>query len=151
MNAPRSARLVLAAFAAFAAACAAPIQLPKDFLALETESIYQAITGDDARLWIREFEDPHAASLAFWGTAVEHEFAQQRGYEVVGRGVAKNKHGDPGTWLECSANLHGEKIGYLVALWVYDHQVLVVEFAARAEVFAARVDRVRAALKTVRY
>ena len=151
MNALRSTRFAVAALALFAAACAGPIRLPKDFLPLETESVYQAITGDDARVWIREFEDPHAASPAFWSTAVEHELVQQRGYELVAKGVVKNKHGDPGTWLQCSANLHGQKIGYLIALWVYDRELLVVEFAAQAEVFAARVDRVKAALKTVRF
>lgn len=137
-------------FAALAAACAAPITLPKDFLVLDRSGDYQAVTGDDARVWIREFEDPNEASLAFWSTAIEHEFTQQRGYDLVGKGGIKNRYGDDGMWFECAANLRGERIGYFVAIWVDGRDVHVVEFAARAETFAARLESVRTALKTFR-
>lgn len=133
---------------ALACGCAAPIRLPKDFLVLERAGDYQAVTGDDARVWIRDFEDPNRASLAFWTSAVEHEFTQQRGYDLVAKGAIKNRAGDEGAWFECAANVRGERVGYLVAVWVDGRDVHVVEFAARAETFAARVESVRSALKT---
>lgn len=150
MSLRRATIVLLLATAVLGGACATPIQLPKDFLRLEDRGDFQAVTGDDARVWVREFEDPNEASLTFWAAAVEHDFTQQRGYDLVSKGTVKNKKGREGAWFECAANVRGERIGYLVAIWVRGNDVHVVEFAARAEVFAARVESVRAALETVR-
>ena len=131
------------------AACAVPMQLPKDFLRLQDSADFRAVTGDDARVWFRRFEDANAATLEFWAEAVEHDFTQQRGYELVGKGDVKDRDGELGRWFECAANVRGERICYLVAIWVDGTEITVVEFAARADVFKARVDSVRAALRTV--
>ncbi len=149
MAARSALRGALLLLSLLAGACATPIHLPKDFLELTDRSDFQAVTGDDARIWIRELTDPNEASLDFWATALEHDFTKQRGYELVKKGDVK-AHGATGRWFECAANVRGERIGYLVALWVSGHDLTVVEFAARAEVFAARVEAVRTALKTVR-
>ena len=131
------------------AGCAtARMELPKDFLELEGRDDFQAITADDARVWIRRFSDRNEAPLTFWVGVLEQEFTKQRGYEIVKRGEVMSRLG-PGNWFECAANVHGERIGYLVAVWASDGDITVVEFVARAEVFAARVDDVRAALTTV--
>jgi len=132
-------------------ACHLPVQLPPDFVQLDDYDDFTAVTGDDARFCIREFEDPHEAPLAFWAQAVEFDFTQQRGYELVGKGQVNNRSGRGGVWIECAANVAGERIGYLVAVWVDGTDVQVAEFAARAEVFKARVEGVRAALTTVRW
>ncbi len=133
-----------------ASGCTTPIRLPKDFLELKSSGDFRAVTGDDARVWVREFEDPNSASLAFWSTALEHEFTQQRGYDLVGKGAVKNRDGEDGAWFECATNVEGRRVGYLCAVWVDGGEVQVVEFAADAEIFAARVEGVRTALKTVR-
>jgi hypothetical protein len=141
----------LAVLALFAQACSISMRLPKDFLRLEHRGDLQAVTGDDARIWAREFEDENEAPLPFWAAAVEHDLVQQRGYELIAKGDIEGKRGTGGVWLECAANVRGERIGYLLALWVRGHEVRVVEFTARAEVFAARVDEVKQALPTVRW
>lgn len=133
-----------------AAGCAtARMDLPKDFLELEDRRDFQAVTADDARIWIREFSDRNEAPLEFWIGVLTHEFTKQRGYELVKQGAVTASLGT-GNWFECAANVRGERIGYLVAVWASDGDITVVEFAARAEVFAARVEEVRAALTTVR-
>jgi hypothetical protein len=132
------------------AGCATQIDLPKDFLQLSDGVQFQAVTGDDARVWIRDFEDPDAASREFWAQAVEYDFVQQRGYELIAKGEVKNHSGTAGDWFECAANVGGERVGYLVAVWVSGTKIKVAEFAARNEVFKARVESVRAALRTVR-
>jgi hypothetical protein len=132
------------------AGCATQIDLPKDFLQLSDSVQFQAVTGDDARVWIRDFEDPDAASREFWAQAVEYDFVQQRGYELIAKGEVKNRSGTAGDWFECAANVGGERVGYLVAVWVSGTKIKVAEFAARNEVFKARVESVRAALRTVR-
>jgi hypothetical protein len=141
----------LAVLALFAQACAISMRLPKDFLQLEHSDDLQAVTGDDARIWAREFEDENEAPLPFWAAAVEHDLVQQRGYELIAKGEVEGKRSAAGVWFECAANVGGERIGYLLALWVHGHEVRVVEFTARAEVFAARVAAVTKALPTVRW
>ena len=132
------------------AGCAtARMDLPKDFLELEDRSDFQAVTADDARIWIRRFTDRNEAPLAFWVGVLTHEFTKQRGYELVKHGDVNAQLG-AGKWFECAANVRGDRIGYLVAVWASDGDITVAEFAARAEVFAARVDDVREALTTVR-
>ncbi len=142
----------LAALALFAGACSISMRLPKDFLRLESRGHdLQAVTGDDARIWAREFRDANEAPLSFWAAAIEHDLVQQRGYELVAKGEVEGKRGAGGVWLECAANVRGERIGYLIGLWVHGREVRVLEFTARAEVFAARIDEVKKALPTVRW
>jgi len=142
-------RCLLLFAAALLGGCAATMELPKDFLHLADSADFRAVTGDDARVWIRTFDDDNEATLEFWADSLANDFTQ-RGYELVGKGEVTNGNGRPGRWFECAANVRGERIGYLVAIWVDGDDVTVAEFAARAEVFGKRVESVRAALRTVR-
>jgi len=146
---PTPARAALLLCVAAAGCATARMDLPKDFLELEGRHDFQAVTADDARVWIRRFSDRNEAPLAFWVGVLEHEFTTKRGYEVVKQGDVNASLGT-GKWFECAANVRGDRIGYLVAVWASGSDITVVEFAARAEIFAARVDDVRAALTTVR-
>ncbi|MBL9078456.1 MAG: hypothetical protein JNL08_13185 [Planctomycetes bacterium] len=134
-----------------AAGCGISMRLPQDFLRLETDGDLRAVTGDDGRIWARVFHDDNTASLAFWSQALEHDLVDQRGYERIARGEFDGRRGAAGVWLECAANVRGERVGYLIALWVDGNDVRTVEFAARADVFAERIEAVRAALPTVRW
>ncbi|MCA8952611.1 MAG: hypothetical protein KDE27_24070 [Planctomycetes bacterium] len=138
---------------AFVAACAAPIEISRDFVTLadhDDDDDFRAITADDGRLWLRSFDDPNAAGIDFWAATLEREFVEQRGYELLDQGAAFDADRREGRWLEFAANVDGERVGYLLAIWVDGGEVRVVEFAARDAVFAARVADVRAALRTVR-
>ncbi len=139
-------------------ACAAPMALPKEFVELKDSGEgWRAITSDDARLRVRDLSDPSPGGVEFWADTLRLDLVQGRGYEQVGSGEAKNKAGVAGRWLEFAANVQGERIGYLVAVWVVepwlpfsDPFLRVVESAAPDAVFRARVDAVREALATVR-
>lgn len=141
----------------FAVACAAPMKPPVDFVVLKDRGEgFRAMTADDARLRVRDLAEPTEGGIAFWAAAL-HADLLQRGYEAIGSGEVKNAAGVAGQWHEFAANVQGERIGYLVAVWVIeptlpwrDDILRVVEFAARDEVFKARVDAVRAALATVK-
>jgi hypothetical protein len=141
----------------FAAACAAPMQPPPDFVVLKDPGEgFRAVTADDARLRVRDLAEPTAGGIAFWSEALRADLLQ-RGYELVASGAAKAAGGRVGQWHEFAANVQGERVGYLVAVWVVEPSWLfrggalrVVEFAAKHDVFKARVDAVRAALGTVR-
>ncbi|MFO1077056.1 MAG: hypothetical protein U1E73_04940 [Planctomycetota bacterium] len=148
----RSLRCFLFAACALLAGCATPITLSKEFVTLaghDTAADFRAVTGDDARVWLRRFEDPNAADLAFWAKSIEYDFVQQRGYDLVAQGDATDADGNKGRWFQCTANVSGDRIGYLIAVWAAGRDVTVVEFAARAEAFEARVEQVKRALHTV--
>jgi hypothetical protein len=135
----------------FLAACAAPMQAPPLFVELrDAGGGFRAVTSDDARLWVRDFRDPTTASIEFWAEALRQDFVQQRGYQWVDSGEVKNQEGAVGRWLELATEVDGERFGYLIALWVDGNRVRVVEFTARADVFALRLPAVRQALATVR-
>jgi hypothetical protein len=149
---------LVAAFWLFCAGCVAPVDLSRDFVTLSAHDDYpdfRAVTGDDARVWLRRFDDENDGDLPFWSQALTHDFAE-RGYDVIEQGEVADAAGATGHWLRCAANVQGEHTGYLVAVWVAPRtwgagcRVTVFEFAARDEVFAARVDDVKKALATLR-
>jgi|SRR5712671_761069 len=148
-------RALLPLLACLLGGCSTTMQLPADFLQLRGESGFKSVTADDARVWIREFADPNEGKLEFWTESLDRDLAGQRGYAPVGKGEVKDADGRAGRWLEYSANVRGEKVGYLIAVFVLDKSLLrqqhvrVVEFSAREAVYAARVAAVRAALATV--
>src|SRR5690606_2374573 len=74
---------LLCALLALAASCSVTMDLPQDFLRLETTGDLKAVSGDDARIWVREFETPDEAPLAFWVEALRHDLVQQRGYDLI--------------------------------------------------------------------
>lgn len=142
-----------------AAACAAPMQLPQDFVELnDAGEGFRAVTSDDGRLRVRDVADPTDGGTAgFWADSLRRDLVEQRGYEEVAGGDVKNAAGGDGRWLELTANVGGRRVGYLVAVWVVDpwwplarRSLRVVEFAAPDPVFRARVDAVKQALATVR-
>jgi hypothetical protein len=141
-----------------AAACAAPMQAPKDFVVLrDAGEGWRAVTSDGARLRVRDLADRTPATAEFWADTLRRDLVEQRGYELVGSGEVKNAAGADGRWLELTANVRGERVGYLIALWVVepslptsDPYLRVVELAAREDVFRAHVEAVRSALSSVR-
>ena len=95
-------------------------------------------------------------NIDFWADTLRLDLVQQRGYEQTGSGSVDNQGGTAGRWFEFAANVRGERVGYFVAVWVVSAGIWgtpvlrIVEFAARDEVFRARLPDVRSVLATVR-
>src|SRR5262249_28986289 len=150
------ARPWLLAALAFAS-CRSSMTLPKDFLQLQDASDYQALTVDEARVWVRTFRDPDEGELEFWAKTLQHDLVEQRGYEPTGSGDAKDASGRAGRWFEFRTHVDGERVGYLIAVFVLpkkvplfsSQHVCTVEYTAREAVFVTRLDAVRAALATL--
>jgi hypothetical protein len=141
------------------AACATPITLPPEFVELRDGGAgYRAVTADDARLRVHDLSEPTEGGIEFWSETLRNELVQQRGYDAVGDGEVRDRDGVPGRWQEFAANVGGERVGYLIAIWVRQPgfpwlggpYLQVVEYAAREPVFAARRAAVQAALATTR-
>lgn len=137
-------------------ACSLSMQLPATFLVLEGDGGYRAMTGDDGRVWVREFDDPDDGNLSFWTEALRDDLLRNRGYQLTREGPVRDGAGRAGHLLECTATLEGERHGYLVAVfalpggWFTGSAVRVCEFTAREEVYARHVDAVRLAIPTLR-
>ena len=139
------------------AACATPITPPPEFVQLlDGGEGYRIVTADDARVRVRDLPDPTEGGAGFWATTLKNDLVQ-RGYEFVGEGAVADSTGVQGQWLEFTVNAQGERAGFLIAVWPRSkgwlkrrHHLQVVEFLARADVFAQRVDAVRKALGSVR-
>jgi|JRYL01.1.fsa_nt_gb hypothetical protein len=139
-------------------ACTAPMRLPDEFLTLahaQRAGDFRATTGKGGDVWMRQFVERNEGNLEFWAQALEYDF-EQRGYQRVAGGECTDASGAAGRWFEYTTGLRGERVGYLVALWVDDRgwrpgcEITTVEFVARADEFAARRDAVFTALATVR-
>lgn len=142
------------------AACATPIAVPADFAQQRgADAALVAATADEAVLRVRDVDDPTTGSNAkFWIDALRTEFVDQRGYVEVARGTVPDAGGVEGEWIEFTTNVRGERVDYLAAVWARrgglfglgGPNLQVVEFAARSGAYAARIEGVKAALRTVR-
>ena len=115
---------------------------------------HRGVTADDARLRVRNLDDSAEGPVEFWADTLCND-CLQRGYELIERGALVDADGESGRWLRFHANVSGEKVGLLVAVWVRPRllgkpYLQVAEFAARDLVFTARLPAVQAALAKLR-
>jgi len=141
------------------AGCATTMELPPGFVQLRERAEFRATTSDEAVLQVHEVHDPTKASDAkFWIDALRTDFVGQRGYVETGAGEVTDGEGNVGQCVEFSSGLRGEKVGYLVAVWMRRSGLLglgakrlrVVEFGGREAVYGARVAAVKQARTTLR-
>ena len=145
--------LALGVMALLSAACAMQMDLPEGFLRLKAREVgdLRAVTADDARIWVRDFDVDEGASLDFWLQALRSELEQARGYrlEPVAQEIV-DAAGHKGRRLEGSIATGGEVRGYMIAVFpLGDRRLRTVEFAARQELFAKHIEAVRKAATTV--
>ncbi len=136
-----------------------PITLPADFVQLRgMRRELHATTADEAVLRVHDVDDPTEGSEAkFWIDTLRSDFVDQRGYVEAGAGEIADRDGVAGRWIEFTANVRGERVDYLAAVWMRPgglfglgrRYLQVVEFAARGPVYTARVEAVKKALSTV--
>jgi hypothetical protein len=132
------------------AATGAPIDLPTGFVHLRDSGTgFRALTSDDARLWVRAWKDPTEASVQFWADMLQQDLVQ-RGYERKGGGEAKDQTGRTGLWHEFDANVRGERVHYLIAVWVDGAVVQAIEFGASGDAYGKHLPAVQAAFATLR-
>jgi len=156
-----SARPILALAGAFLflAGCRSEPQrlamdLPENFLELErSRAEFKATSPRDARLWVKRFEDENDGDLAFWVQTLRNDLLSNRsGYVPTGEPrtiVAAD--GSRGTAMEFTSRIDGIEVGYLIAVWDGDHEVVTAEFLAPVDEWAECEDDIRAALATLTF
>lgn len=152
--ADRSRGVALAALGVLLGGCKLAMDLPPDFLRVQSAPGLRAATPQDATLQVRHFEDADGGTLDFWFAALRNNLVDARGYEVLQEAAVRDAAGRPGKLLRCMTTHEGERVGYLVAVFVIDgwrsDTIRVVEFSAKEAEFQARVDAVQAAIATLR-
>ena len=145
-------KLAMLAVALLSAACAMQMDVPEGFLRLKAREVgdVRAVTADDARIWVREFDVDQGASLDFWLQALRSDLEQSRGYRLEPKDQeVVDAEGHKGRRIEGSIAVGGEVRGYMIAVFsLSETKLRVAEFSARQELFAKHIDAVRKAVLT---
>ena len=128
---------------------------PERFLVVdESGSELKAITPEESKLWIRDFDDDDRGGLAFWRDALREDLKVNRGYVVVSEGEAKDGAGTVGHELVLESTVNGRTVRELLVLFVYpgmfSDTIRVVEYVAEKPAFEKEVAGVRASLTTLK-
>ena len=149
-----ASKLFLAIAVALLGTSCVTMQVPKDFLVVDKGiGELKAVTPEDAKLWVRTFDDPDGGDLAFWSKTLKNDLTKNRGYLLVGEEPIKDKQGREGVALLVDTTLQGKPTRELLALFVLpgwpDNQIRVVELVAEKEVFERALPDVKQAIATL--
>ena len=128
-----------------------PMETPRGFIAAGSgKHELQALTPDDARLWMREFSVHEDGDLEFWTKAITTHFVDNRGYKLLDSSMVsarETKHF--GHQLLFESFTDQRPAYYLITYSLFDrgflksdYKIQVVEFVATPEQFAAYVESV---------
>jgi hypothetical protein len=147
--------LLLAVLVAFGGCVSFQLQVPQRFLVVEHEgSTLKALTPDESKIWVRDFDDSSFGTLAFWQEALTGDLVKSRGYRLVSEAPVVDGAGRTGTSFVLETTLGGRVVRELMAVFVVPgmcaNTIRVLEFVADKEAFDAEVEGVKASLKTLR-
>lgn len=143
----------LALFCALLSSCVT-MQVPERFL-VTTRGVdeLKAITPEETKLWVRDFDDPDGGDLAFWTQTLRRDLVENRGYTLLSEARIEDAEGNVGVELLLEATVQGRAMRELLVLFVhpgfFGNRIRVVELVGEKEPFEAAVDEVRAAVKTL--
>lgn len=128
---------------------------PDRFLVVKnTGSELKAITPEESKLWIRDFDDDDKGGLAFWKDALRADLKDSRGYVVISEGDVKDANGTAGKELVLESTVNGRAVRELLSLFVYpgffNDSIQVVEYVAERASFDKEVDGVRKSITTLK-
>jgi hypothetical protein len=120
----------------------------------ESGSQLKAVTPEESKLWIRDFDDDDQGGLAFWHDALVKDLKDNRGYVVIADVDTKDGSGNAGKELVLESTVNGRPVRELLALFVYggwlSDRIRVVEYVAEKPQFDKEVDGVRKSFATLK-
>jgi hypothetical protein len=128
-----------------------PMKTPDGFIVVDsTKYEMQALTPEDARLWLREFSVNEDADLEFWTKALKTHFVENRGYKLLDESKVMDRlDKSQGHQLLFEAYTDRGPVHYLVTYSLRDRGFLaankivqVTEFAAEPKLFAEYVEAI---------
>ncbi|MFM9884300.1 MAG: hypothetical protein ACKVQT_14840 [Burkholderiales bacterium] len=118
---------------------------PADFAVYDKGDVRQAVSFDRVVYQVKRVENKPLADLAFWRVALK-EHVEKAGYVVTTDG-AIDATGKPGYYIESTAPRGTADYIYLVALFVHDKNLIVIESAGEVEAYKSKRDKIFAAIK----
>ncbi|HEY4221874.1 MAG TPA: hypothetical protein VGO62_11030 [Myxococcota bacterium] len=127
---------------------------PDRFLVVDNGSdSLKAISPEESKLWVRDFNDDDKGGLAFWHDALVDDLKKNRGYLVVAEADVKDGKGTPGKELVLESSVNGRTVRELLDLFVYggifSDTIRVAEYVAEKDTFDKEVDGVRKSMTTL--
>lgn len=133
--------------------CSARIQPPPGYVAVREPAPYdyKAVSATGNVLAVtRHANEQAGADLAFWSAAIEHQKVTLDGMKLVARDAIKSGEGREGVMFCFEEGDGAAKLTYLVAVFVSQEGVDVVEAAGPAERMAGEMDKLKGAMGTLK-
>ncbi|MES2949554.1 MAG: hypothetical protein V4858_13515 [Pseudomonadota bacterium] len=141
--------LALAAVVALSVGCTTPPPPrsvgPAEFGTYENPKSLQAVSADRVVYQVKHLENKPFADQGFWQVALKERLVKA-GYVVTSEGAIESA-GKTGYYVETTAPRGTTDFMYMVALFVQDKQLIVVESAGELATYKARRDSIFAAIK----
>ena len=130
-----------------------PMEAPSGFLVVrENRHELQAVSPDDARVWLREFPVDNKTGPEFWSKAIQTHLVDHLGYRLIDQSEVESISRQPGHQMLFEADSEQGPVRYLLTIlrrpkpvWSRQGTIQVVEFAAPANLYADYIDAVGAA------
>ena len=131
------------------------MQVPERFLVVERDcGSLRALTPEESKLWVRDFDDDTKAALPFWKDALKADLIENRGYTLIEEGAINDGAGHEGITMTLEVTLSGrpvrEQLSVFVLPGMFGNTVRVVEYVADKDAFDKEVTGVKAAIATLR-
>jgi hypothetical protein len=146
----RAPRLLVSLLAA-SALCGCPTtppqtSAPAGFGVYDARDSRQAVSFDRVVYQVKRIENKPFADLAFWQIALKERLTKA-GYLVTSDGPLEAT-GKPGYFIETTAPHGPSDFAYLVALFVQDRTLILIESAGELSAYKAQRDKILAAIKS---
>jgi hypothetical protein len=122
-----------------------PSGVPAGFGVYDGRDARQAISFDRVVYQVKRVENKPFADLAFWQIALKERLTKA-GYVVTAEGTL-DAAGKPGYYIETTAPHGAFDYMYLVALFVQDRTLIVIESAGELAAYKAQREKILAAIK----
>lgn len=130
------------------------MEIPARFLSDEDSAEgLKAVSPDEAKLWVREFNDPDQGGLDFWAEALKNDLVGHRGYTLIEENDVTDREGRKGVEFVFEMSIQGIPHRYAVTLFVLEgwwwNTIRVSEFAAEKKIFDGYLAGVRESNRTI--
>jgi len=126
--------------------------LPAGFVELEDQEAYdwRATTADGFVIAVREIEHEPKGPIEFWARAIENQMRTRGGYALIESREVTTADGAKGKLMRFGHDEGGKPHMYLVAVYVTDDDLYVVEAGGTRDLFERHKAQIDWALKSFR-
>ena len=145
--------LVFTPMLALLAGCAPRIDVPTGYVKLREPGAYdlKAVSARGCVLALKTRPNEDAtADLTFWSQALEHQKVDLDGLRLAAREAIRSNSGRDGVLFNFELGEGQGKVAYLIALYVTPHEICTVEAGGPADMMSQDMDKLRAAMSSVR-